>query len=114
MDDPERALEQCRRVLRPGGRLGLTDLYARGQPARLAGCLGRLETREALHDRLEAHGFRPARFADHSPLLRAYACQMLLERGAGALQALTGGGLEAMREARAGYCLILAVREDRP
>jgi len=114
MDDPELVLGQCRRVLRPGGRLGLTDLYARGRPARLGGCLGRLETREALLDRLEAHGFQLARFEDCSPLLRAYGGQLVMERGAAASLALAGGDPEALRAARAGYCLILARRQDRP
>jgi len=114
MDDPERVLEQCRRVLRPGGRLGLADLYARGRPARLGGCLGRVEAREVLLDRLAAHGFPSARFEDRSAHLRAWWGQMLLDRGAEACRTLAGGEPGALRAARAGYCLILARREDRP
>lgn len=111
MEDPGRVLDQCRLVLRPGGSLGLTDLYARGRPAHLGGCLGRVDSREALLGGLEAHGFLPARFEDCSELLRAYWGQRVLDLGAS--RALAGADAGALRAARAGYCLILARREDR-
>jgi SAM-dependent methyltransferase len=112
--DPDRVLGQCRRVLGRGGRLGLTDLYARGREARLAGCAGRLEARATLEARLEAQGFRVERFEDCTPLLQAYWCQRILDEGGAACRDLAGGDPAALRAARAGYCLVVARRLDRP
>jgi SAM-dependent methyltransferase len=107
-DDPDRVLDQCRRVLRPGGRLALSDLFARGREARLGGgCLGRIEARATLEGRLTAHGFRVERFEDCSPLLLAYWGQLILD---GACGALAGADPAALRAARPGYGLVVARR----
>lgn len=106
--DPDRALGECRRVLRPGGRLGLTDLYARGGTAGWAGCGGRLELRSVLEDRLAAHGFQVERFEDCTPLLQAWFGQLILDPGLGGGGILGGCEPAALRAARAGYGLLVA------
>jgi ubiquinone/menaquinone biosynthesis C-methylase UbiE len=109
--DPGLALEECHRVLKPGGRLVLSDLYARGVPARLRGCLGRVEAREALEAQIEQHGFKVALFEDHSEALRALWGQLVFDRGLQAFCAELGAAPGALRAVRCGYCLILARRE---
>ncbi|HWQ07700.1 MAG TPA: methyltransferase domain-containing protein, partial [Holophaga sp.] len=84
-EDPGLALAECRRVLRLGGRLLLTDVYARGHSAELKGCLGRVETRTELERRFAAAGFRLAHVEDFSGHLRAFWGQRLLEHGPEAL-----------------------------
>ena len=111
-DAPDRVLAQCRRALRPGGRLALADLYARGPEAPQASI--RLETRGALALRLEAHGFQVQRFEDCTRLLQAFFCQLILDPGAGGGRALAGSDPAALRAAKAGYCLLVARREARP
>jgi ubiquinone/menaquinone biosynthesis C-methylase UbiE len=111
-DDPDRVLDQCRRVLRPGGRLGLTDLYARSGEARRAGGAGRLQSRTALAKQLEAHGFQPEWFEDCTPLLQAYFCQLVLDPGACGGRILSVSGAAELWAAKAGYCLLTARRRS--
>ena len=111
--DPDRALAECRRVLRPGGSLLLSDVYARGVPARLCGCLGRVETRAQLLDRLAAGGFTGVHVEDFSSHLRALWGQRVLERGTAALCAELGADRERLKAVDCGYLLIVA-RKARP
>lgn len=88
MSDPEVALCECWRVLRPGGRLALGDVYARnpqGLPALRAlplSCgLCAATTQAELVARLQAHGFEVLVWEDHSEALKHLAAQMILSHG---------------------------------
>jgi len=88
MSDMEAVLNEFRRVLRPGGRLALSDVYARnpaGLPSLRAlplSCgLRDALTREDLVARLQAHGFEIRIWEDHSDTLKYLAAQMVLAHG---------------------------------
>ena len=68
MERPEDALGECARVLKPGGGLVLSDLYAR-KGGDAATPLGRLDSREGLEGRLRQAGLEPVLFEDHTPAL---------------------------------------------
>lgn len=112
--DPAAVLAECRRVLRPEGRLILSDLYARGEAKRFRGCLGRVEDRDTLLARLAGQGFRLELFADGSRELALLWGQMVFEHGAQALCAQWGADGAALKAARAGYCLVVARPEAAP
>jgi len=73
----EEILAECRRVLRDGGFLIVSDLYARnpaGDPAlrqaARGGCLGGLCSQAQIIEALNAEGFRTVLWEDHSETLK--------------------------------------------
>jgi SAM-dependent methyltransferase len=126
MQDRECVLTECSRVLRNGGHLMITDLYAR-QPDAIAqvralkrSCVSGMIVREELEAALARHGFTLDHWEDHSQALRECAARFILEHGS--LQGLWNCDAEtastedisgAMRAVRAGYFLLIATRNRR-
>lgn len=88
MSDLDAVLAECWRVLRPGGRLSVSDLYVRnpeGLPAlrALPFSCGMREalTQAELTAQLRAHGFEIVAWEDHSETLKTIAAQMILAHG---------------------------------
>jgi arsenite methyltransferase len=88
MSDLEGVLTEFQRVLRPDGRLALSDVYARnpeGVPTLRAlplSCgLRETMTQDELVARLQAHGFEILVWEDHSETLKYLAAQMILAHG---------------------------------
>ena len=125
-EDRQRALAECARVLIDGGRLMISDLYAR-RPEAIAdvralrgSCAANILVREELEADLSCAGFIVNVWEDHSRSLRECAAHYLFEHGS--LDGLWEcGGNEsspdaidaAMRAARAGYFLLVATRRKR-
>ncbi|HWQ30409.1 MAG TPA: methyltransferase domain-containing protein [Negativicutes bacterium] len=108
MDNPELVLIQCQRVLKPGGYLIISDIYARGLSATLSGLLGRVETKEELMNKLKANGFVIELFEDYSKDLQAMWGQLIFEYGAKALCENLEADREDLKKIKCGYCLIIA------
>ena len=106
MDAPA-VLAGCVPLLRPGGRLLLADLYARGtEDLRRAPAL---RTRPGLEALLAASGLRRLAVEDHTRARGEVAGPLLLDGGD--LSALLCRPMSEFRAARAGYCLLWARRE---
>jgi arsenite methyltransferase len=109
MSDQQQALAEWFRVLRRGGRLAVSDVYARTEAP---GYTGRMKTQAALLHAAVAAGFHILRFEDRSEVLKAWAAQFIFKFGS--LDALWGGasGLDAGTAAKAkpGYYLMLALK----
>ncbi len=98
------ALSGCLPLLRPGGVLLCSDLYARGE-AEDAG-LPALRTRGQWEALFRSHGLRPLGFEDQSRALGSFLAQKLMDGEE--LGALLCRPLDEFRRARAGYCLLWA------
>jgi len=123
-EDCDQALAECARVLADGGRLMISDLYAR-RPEAIAqvralhgSCATTMLVREELETSLSDAGFTVDVWEDHSRALRECAARYLFEHGS--LEGLWGCGgesssaiQEAMQAARAGYFLLIATRRNR-
>lgn len=106
-------LAECRRVLCPGGRVAVTDLFARtDEPAGapLPGCLGGMASGEAVKSAFKEAGFAVRTWEDHSDRLKAFVAQLIFT-GAGAESLWSGDGPEyaaALRARKPGYFLLIA------
>jgi arsenite methyltransferase len=123
MNKPENVLDEFRRVLKIGGKLILSDVYARntdhidqlaGMPANC--CLRGAVSREQLLGRLTDRSFRVALWEDHSDLLTDFAVQLVFSYGSMNQFWLKTGSesvdlddiQRVVSEARPGYYLLIA------
>jgi arsenite methyltransferase len=119
VSDPFQTLKEFRRVLTPGGRLILSDLYRRkesfggGLPGNC--CLPGTVSREQLQTWLEKAGFKILLWQDRSHFLAELAARLVLKHGSMAAfwaQFASDGEGESVHQAvqaiRPGYFLVLA------
>ncbi len=118
MREPQKVLAECARVLRPGGRLMISDLYARNPGA--IGALQRLNescvpavfVRQELECWLHEAGFAPQCFEDHSRALREAVARFIFDHGSmellwdsAARDSNAPAIAAAMQQVKAGYFL---------
>ncbi|WP_162909743.1 DVU_1556 family methyltransferase [Aggregatilinea lenta] len=126
MDDGDRALAEFARVLRAGGTLILSDIYARNSDeipiARrlpLACCLSKALSLEWLQTRLIHHHLRMTLWEDHTAALNSLAAQIIFAHGSleHFWRTLVGDSLNAhaltgvTARLKPGYFLLLAQKE---
>jgi ubiquinone/menaquinone biosynthesis C-methylase UbiE len=118
----EEILAECRRVLRGGGFLIVSDLYARnpaGNPALCqaarGSCLGGLCSQAQVVEALNAEGFRMVLWEDHSEDLKHLAVQLILAHGSlepfwrSASAGFASADIKQMAaQSRPGYFLLIA------
>ncbi len=126
--DPGRVLRECRRVLKAGGKLLLSDVYARNAAAvsELRSlsencCVAGASSRDEILRNLADCGFTVLAWEDHSTALKLFAAQLTLSHGSlntlwcppAADRECAGPPIEeAAARARLGY--FLAVAEKSP
>ena len=123
--DQRRALAECARILNDGGKLMLSDLYARrpeliGHVRSLTGsCVSGMMVRTELETQLALNGLEVDLWEDHSRALRECAARFILEHGSceglwGCMPGATASDIDrALRAVRAGYFLLIATRTKR-
>lgn len=105
--NPAQALLEAARVLKPGGVLLISDLYAQGEETTCAGALGRLEKKENIAKRFLSHCFSLLYFEDHHNELVEYWGQLLLANGASTAQKALGAERGTLKKARCSYYIAI-------
>ncbi|OPZ75519.1 MAG: Demethylrebeccamycin-D-glucose O-methyltransferase [Firmicutes bacterium ADurb.Bin456] len=123
--DAGTAMEEFHRVLKPDGKLVISDIYIRNpeESARLRrlplyGCLGGARTRPELEDLLASGGFEIVFWEDHSKLLGVFTAELILS---GSSPSIFWGSppcgpdgctdiRQAVKRAKPGYFLLIAVK----
>ncbi|GBF35222.1 hypothetical protein DCCM_4345 [Desulfocucumis palustris] len=123
MSDTHRALSEMHRVLKSGGRLVLTDVYARNPGLQeklrslpLTSCLTGALSREELERKLVFNGFDIMLWEDHSNLLKDLTARLIWSHGSldsfwrkmFAGDCDTGFVQETIAGSRPGYYLLIA------
>lgn len=104
MEDPNKALAECRRVLIEGGWLIVSDLYAKnGGAGGETG--GGLESAGAIRARFAAAGFVEVLFEDETPALHSFWARLVFEMGPDAAKARVLDGLPGPLPEGCGYYL---------
>ncbi|MEG6523754.1 DVU_1556 family methyltransferase [Desulfotomaculum sp. 1211_IL3151] len=127
MDNLDRALGECQRVLKVGGYLMAADIYAKNPAATaelrtlpLASCLTGAMGQTELAAKLGAAGFQIILWQDHSELLKELMIQLIMTHGSmnqfwQQYGPVTGGGAcvqSAIKKAKPGYYLLVAQKVD--
>ncbi|MDR1705790.1 MAG: class I SAM-dependent methyltransferase [Clostridiales bacterium] len=102
----EEALYEAARCLIPGGKLIVSDLYARR--AAYGGALPGIEQWTELFTKA---GFTLLTFEDRSIDLKEYAAKLLWDRGNLCADNLCGYGIDELKAAKCGYFLAVAISQ---
>ncbi|MFZ4523101.1 MAG: DVU_1556 family methyltransferase [Bacteroidales bacterium] len=109
-EDQEKSLKECFRILKPDGRLIISDLYALSEPAQLGGCLGKVDSKEFLMSLLHDNGFKVEIFEDQSHHLKTLFGQMIMDEGVSKFLQRLGQSPDIMKRVRCGYYLCSAIK----
>jgi len=108
MENQASVLNECRRVLKPDGYLMISGIYARREAAQFTGCIGLIEKKETLAQKIENNGFMLKQFEDFTHMLQTYWGQLILNHGAKNFYCSLGINPEVLKKVKCGYFLIIA------
>lgn len=110
MQWPDAVLLEAARVLRPGGKLLITDVYAKKMETKFCSLLGRAECRDTIENRIAESGFLALNWEDCGNVLNEYVCQLILE---GKISTAEDMGIDRAKAQKAGlgYYLLIAKKE---
>ena len=105
---PEAVLREFSRVLKNGGSLIMSDLYARRESRTFDGQVRRLYTKTELEKLLTNCCFKPFAFEDHLDEMVTMAAELIMDKGADAFYGDMGGSADEFLAASCSYYLLTA------
>lgn len=110
MPSVDKVLAEMNRILVPGGKLAITDLYVRDGSCDFSACNSSgIMTYSEISQALLEHGFEIVVFEDQSRLLREFVAGFIMEHGgAEELWKCTGMEKNDKKTYRLGYYLLIA------
>jgi len=129
MEDLDQVLKEISRVLKPGGRLVINDVYARNpegliglQELNLDSCIRRALPKEALINKLVKQGFDIVNWSDHTNLLIQLTVNLIMTHGSMTKfwlkSSSCSGSVDpilaqtAIKKAKMGYFQLIAEKDD--
>jgi len=129
MDDLDQVLKEIFRVLKPGGRLVIQDVYARNpeglkplKALNLDSCIRSALPKETYLDKLLAQGFNLIHWSDHTRLLTQLTVNLIMTHGSMAefwlKSSSCSGSVDpilvqaAMKQAKMGYFQLIAQKDE--
>ena len=127
MEDLDQVIKEIFRVLKPGGRLVINDVYARNpeglkplQELNLNSCLRRALPRDQLINKLNRHGFNIVHWSDHTNLLIQLTVNLIMTHGSMSEFWLKSSACSvdpslaqaAIKQAKMGYFQMIARKES--
>jgi ubiquinone/menaquinone biosynthesis C-methylase UbiE len=113
MESQAEVLRECFRVLKKEGKLIISDMYAKGEPAELSGSLGRIETKGNIISLLEENLLEVEHFEDFSHHLQSMWGQMIFNKGAESFYCSLGVSPEVFKKVNCGYYLLIASKREK-
>lgn len=112
------ALAECNRVLRPNGRLAITDVFARTaavDDSPLPACLAGLFTRDEILAELALAGFQVDQWEDHTAVLKTFMARLIFESDSqdGLWNSNDAAIGATLRQRRPGYFLLIAAKTGK-
>ncbi|WP_083917698.1 DVU_1556 family methyltransferase [Uliginosibacterium gangwonense] len=109
-------LSECHRVLRPGAKLAITDMYARlthPAPITYPSCLSGITTAPSIRAALEDAGFSIEHWEDQSCVLKNVLAQLIFEAPKSNSEGENSTLLAALKNCRPGYFMLIATKTAR-
>ena len=115
MPNVSRVLDEINRILIPGGKLGITDLYTQDRDCNFSTCGATgIMTYDELSQVLADHGFKIIVFEDQSRLLREFVAGFIMAHGsAEKLWECVGRRSNDQKKQALGYYLLMAEKCHR-